>query len=422
VALRGLVASGLWITTRVTYQGTTAGSPTLTPGDSSAFSNAVQAQPVSIQFAAATIPVNTPGTAIIQVNRTGNTAGSVAVAFATADGTAVASTDYVATSGTLQFAPGVLSQFIDVSLLDARIAIGSFTFTVALSGPTGGATVGSPGTTTVSIIEDNLPGQFHIYVVDTTADASTPDGPNRGPLRWAINQSNANPSSSPSQPNEILFRIPGSGLQTIHLLTPLPATTAPVAIQGYSQPGSQTNNLASSDNATILVQVDGSQIPAASYPQADGLTIAAYNCTVDGLSLTGFTGAGLALAALPSPPPAGAVGATIWGNFIGVVQYSATQDILVDPSRNPGANLAGVIVASSNKPPGGSRAVQPNLSRGTRGAGVLLERPAATGNLVESDFILDNGGDGVLVLSANNVIGQPVGAGTAGAGDVIAGN
>src|SRR5262249_22379689 len=154
VDLPSLVASGLWITTRVTYQGTTAGSPTLTPGDSSVFSNAVQAQPVSIQFAAATISVSTPGTAIIQVNRTGNTAGSVAVAFATAAGTAVASTDYVATSGTLQFAPGVLSQFIDVSLLDARIAIGSFTFTVALSGPTGGATVGSPGTTTVSIIED----------------------------------------------------------------------------------------------------------------------------------------------------------------------------------------------------------------------------------------------------------------------------
>src|SRR5207248_1580024 len=109
------------------------------------------------------------------------------------------------------FAFGVSSQFIAVSLLDARIAIGTFSFTVSLSGPTGGTTVGSPGTTTVRISVDNLPGQFHIYIVDTTADASTPDGPNRGPLRWAINQSNAQPSSSVSLPNQILFQIPGSG-------------------------------------------------------------------------------------------------------------------------------------------------------------------------------------------------------------------
>ncbi len=422
VDLPGLVASGLWITARVTYQGTTSGSPTLTPGDSSAFSGAVQAEPVSIQFAAATIPENTPGTAIIQVNRTGNTAGSVTVAFATADGTAVAGTDYAATSGTLLFAPGVTTQFVDVSLLDARIAVGTFSFTVGLSGPTGGATVGSPATTTVNISVDNLPGQFHIYIVDTTADGTTPDGPDSGPLRWAIDQSNANPSPSLSQPNEILFEIPGSGLQTIHLLTPLPPITAPVAIEGYSQPGSQTNNLATSDNATILVQVDGSQIPAASYPDADGLTIAAYNCTVDGLSLTGFSGAGIALESLPTPPPAGALGASIWGNFIGVVQYSSSQDIIVDPSRNPGANRAGLIVASSNNDLGGTLPIGRNLIQGNTGTGVILYGAAATGNLVESDFILDNGGDGVLVLSPNNIIGQPVGAGTAGAGDVISGN
>src|SRR5205807_1335573 len=116
--------------TRVTYQGTTASSPNLTLGDSSAFSNAVQARPVTIQFALATISAATPGTAVIQVNRTGNTAGSVSVAFATADGTAVAGTDYVSTAATLLFAPGVTAQFIDVALLDARIAIGTFSFTV----------------------------------------------------------------------------------------------------------------------------------------------------------------------------------------------------------------------------------------------------------------------------------------------------
>ena len=53
------------------------------------------------------------------------------------------------------------------------------------------------------------------------------------------------------------------------------------------------------------------------------------------------------------------------------------------------------------------------MIQGNREAGVILYGPGATGNLVQGDFILDNGGDGVLVLSGNNEIGQPVGAGTA---------
>src|SRR5262249_40064469 len=135
VDLAAAVASGLWITTCVTYLGTTLSSPVLTPGDSSEFSNAVQALPVAIQFVSGTISVDTPGTAVIQVVRTGNTAGTVSVAFASADGTAVAGIDYVATSGTLSFAPGITTQAINVLLLNARIAIGFFAFTTSLSAP-----------------------------------------------------------------------------------------------------------------------------------------------------------------------------------------------------------------------------------------------------------------------------------------------
>jgi hypothetical protein len=44
---------------------------------------------------------------------------AVAVTFSTADGTAVAGTDYVATSQTLGFSPGVLEQTVTVPLLDS---------------------------------------------------------------------------------------------------------------------------------------------------------------------------------------------------------------------------------------------------------------------------------------------------------------
>src|SRR5262249_25443478 len=103
-------------------------------------------------------------------------------------------------------------------------------------------------------------------------------------------------------------------------------------------------------------------------------------------------------------------------------QYNTSQDILVDPARNPGANQTGILIASSNNFIGGTLPGGRNIIQGNTGTGVILYGPAATGNLVQSDFILDNGGDGVLVLSANNMIGQPVGAGTAGAGNVISGN
>ena len=45
------------------------------------------------------------------------------------------------------------------------------------------------------------------------------------------------------------------------------------------------------------------------------------NCTIDGLSITGFSGAGIALEP-GSNTVSGALGDTIWGNFIGVSQFN----------------------------------------------------------------------------------------------------
>ena len=414
--LSGAVSSGLQITETVTYQGTPS---LLMPGDSSAFSGAAPAIAVAIQFASATSSWSTPGIATILVDRAGNTSGTVSVGFATADGTAVAGVDYASTSGSLTFAPGVTTQSISVPLLDARIAVGDFAFTITLSTPAGGATLGTPATTTVIIDVDNQGGQFHIYIVDTDSGAVVQDGTNSGSLPWAIAQSNANPSSSPALPNEIVFAIPGTGVRTIQPTAVLPTITEPVAIDGYSQPGSQTNTTATGDTATLLVQIDGSQLVGSGI---DGLTIAAYDCAVNGLIITGFSGAGVALETPSTPFPLAAIGAHIWGNFIGVAQFSTLQDIVVDPTRNPDANQAGIIVASSNNHIGGALPVGRNLIQGNKEAGVILYGSGATGNLVEGNFILDNGGDGVLVLSSSNEIGQPIGAGTAGAGDVISGN
>ncbi len=55
--------------------------------------------------------------------------------YATADGTAVAGTNYTATSGTLTFAPGMTTATIDVPILDSGSQTAPLTFTLTLSNP-----------------------------------------------------------------------------------------------------------------------------------------------------------------------------------------------------------------------------------------------------------------------------------------------
>ena len=71
---------------------------------------------------------------------------------------------------------------------------------------------------------------------------------------------------------------------------------------------------------------------------------------------------------------------------------------------------------------GGTSPVDHNLIQGNTGDGVIIYGTQGTGNTIATNFILDNGGDGVLVLSANNRIGQASGQGPAGDGNVISGN
>src|SRR5262249_50889102 len=60
---------------------------------------------------------------------------TVTAQYATADSTAIAGSDYTATSGTLTFAPGEISKTITVSVLGDRIAEPNETFNVYLSAP-----------------------------------------------------------------------------------------------------------------------------------------------------------------------------------------------------------------------------------------------------------------------------------------------
>jgi DNA-binding beta-propeller fold protein YncE len=94
------------------------------------------------------------------------TAGTTTVDYSTADGTAVAGRDYVATPGTLTFAPGETVKTILVPTLDDGGAEPTKGLTVNLSNPTGGIITSSRGIGT--ILDDTK-----FYVVDSGASHST---------------------------------------------------------------------------------------------------------------------------------------------------------------------------------------------------------------------------------------------------------
>ena len=137
----------------VSISGVTGGVTLGTPSSATAtIAGDAVAAVGSVQLSEAAYTVlQSAGSLSITVNRTGGSSGAVAVSYATANGTAVAGSDYTATSGTLQWASGdAASKSFSVPVGSTSFS-GSKQFTVALSSPTGGATLSSPNSASVTI-------------------------------------------------------------------------------------------------------------------------------------------------------------------------------------------------------------------------------------------------------------------------------
>lgn len=111
----------------------------------------------------------------LTVTRHVGTSGTSTVNFSTADGSAAGGIDYVGTSGTLEFAPGVSQQSVLVTLLNNQILDGDKTFTVDLSGAVG-ATI-ADAQATVTIVDDEVQRQISI------SDATVTKGDTRAHYR-----------------------------------------------------------------------------------------------------------------------------------------------------------------------------------------------------------------------------------------------
>jgi CSLREA domain-containing protein len=242
--------------------------------------------------------------------------------------------------------------------------------------------------------------QAATFVVGSAGDASDSqpgDGVCETPLgctlRAAIQEANALAGL-----DQVHFAI-GSGTQTIRPASALPAITAPVVIDGTTQPGFTDRP---------LIVLDGSRAGG------NGLLVTGGGSTLRGLVIDGFSGNGIEVR-------------NGGGNVIETCYVG--RDATGDGGRGNGDN--GILIeSSSDNRIGGPSKAQRNLVSGNtgKGNGGGIRLSGGGGNVVQGNFIgtditgmLDRGNEGrgiSVASSSNNLIGGPA----AGAGNLISGN
>ena len=91
------------------------------------------------------------GTASVTVTRSGDSLPEVSVSYARTGGSATQGSDFGAFGGTLDFACGQTTRSFGVPIVNDAAAENEETIRIGLSSPTGGASLGSPSTTTLRI-------------------------------------------------------------------------------------------------------------------------------------------------------------------------------------------------------------------------------------------------------------------------------
>ncbi len=94
-----------------------------------------------------------PLSAAVTVSLSVSSANTITVNYSTTNGTAVAGSDYTATSGVIVFPPGVTKQTLGVQLIDDTLLESTEVYTINLSNPSSGATL-ADNQAVVTIIDD----------------------------------------------------------------------------------------------------------------------------------------------------------------------------------------------------------------------------------------------------------------------------
>ncbi|WP_406695704.1 Calx-beta domain-containing protein [Singulisphaera sp. Ch08] len=150
----------------------TATDPT---GNTSEFSNSMPSVPVTIQFGSPTFSIGEgAASATITITRSGGIGGAVAVSFATGGGTATAGSDYTPSSGSIFFNPGETIKTVTIPIADDQLLEANETIFLTLTNPTNGATLGSPDTAVLTIVDNEQSAvQFNAATFSVNERAGT---------------------------------------------------------------------------------------------------------------------------------------------------------------------------------------------------------------------------------------------------------
>jgi trimeric autotransporter adhesin len=287
-----------------------------------------------------------------------------------------------------------------------------------------------------------------------------------GSLRQAMLDADAHPAGSA---NRIHFNIPGAGPHVITPLSALPTNRQPVAIDGYTQPGSTTNSLTDGFNASIRIKLDGASISGFG---VGALRLEAGHSSVRGIAFTRWTnrdaiiinstsnvvaGCLLGIDTDGTSRPAstavvilGSVGNEIGGltpgdrnvvsyNTIGIAILSSASSNNIVRGNFIGTDFTGTQARGNSTgvdingasfnviggaQPGARNVISGNFNRGIR---IQSQDGIALNNVIQGNHIgtdvtatlrLGNSSDGIL----NSGFGTVIGGATAGARNIIGAN
>jgi hypothetical protein len=174
----------------------------------------------------------------------------------------------------------------------------------------------------------------------------------------------------------INFNTVGPGVKTISPTSALPTIIRPVTINGYTQGVAAANTQANSDNAVILIELNGTGAGSGS----DGLTLGTGSggSTIRGLAINRFTSNGIVVQSNAN---------TISGNFIGT---DPTGTMRMPNGSFPNSGDGILIQNASNNIIGTTSPPDRNIASGNAIGGIHITGTLTTpaiGNMIQGNFV-----------------------------------
>ncbi|HEU5179236.1 MAG TPA: Calx-beta domain-containing protein [Candidatus Polarisedimenticolia bacterium] len=324
----------------------------------------------ALKFSAATYNVGEAGgSATITVTRSGGTASGVTVEYGTSDGTATAGSDYSHTEGTLAFGAGELSKTFTVPVLNDGLGEGNETVNLALSDPTGGATLATPNAAALTIADDEVVLQFSAATYSVTEGAvnATITVVRSGPTAAAIgvNYSVSDGSATAGADYKTVSGTVslGAGISSKTFVVPILSDTLDEANEtvNLALSGPTGGALLGPRSAAVLTITDNDvggalKFSAATYSVGEGsasvtITVSRTGGTASGVTVDYTTGGGTATAGVDYT---GSSGTLIFAS--GQTSRTFTVIILPDTLDEPNETVSLTL----SNPTGGATLATPN--------------------------------------------------------------